>query len=51
MVASLVAGVLWQEVGPGAVFALGAGAALLGLAAMAWRVRPRSRRGRATSGR
>jgi|SRR5205807_4084775 len=33
--ASLIAGLLWQEVGPGAVFALGAGAALLGLAAMA----------------
>jgi MFS family permease len=31
VVASLVAGVLWQEVGPSAVFALGAGAALLGL--------------------
>ncbi len=35
VVASLTAGILWQEVGPGAVFALGAGAALLGLAAMA----------------
>ena len=35
VVASLAAGLLWQEVGPGAVFALGAGAALLGLAAMA----------------
>jgi MFS family permease len=33
--ASLVAGVLWQTVGPGAVFALGAGAALLGLATLA----------------
>jgi MFS family permease len=33
--ASLVAGVLWQEVSPGAVFALGAGAALLGLVALA----------------
>jgi MFS family permease len=31
VVASLVAGVLWQEVGPGAVFALGAVAALMGL--------------------
>jgi MFS family permease len=39
--ASLMAGVLWQEVGPGAVFALGAGAALLGLAAMA-ALRPRA---------
>ena len=35
VVASLVAGVLWEQVGPGAVFALGAGAALLGLVAMA----------------
>jgi MFS family permease len=35
VVASLVAGVLWQEVAPGAVFALGAAAALLGLAALA----------------
>jgi MFS family permease len=35
VVASLVAGVLWQEVAPGAVFALGAVAALLGLAALA----------------
>ncbi len=34
VVASLAAGVLWQEVGPGAVFALGAGAALLGLVAL-----------------
>jgi hypothetical protein len=33
--ASLVAGVLWQTVGPGAVFALGAGAALLGLLTLA----------------
>jgi MFS family permease len=40
VVASLVAGVLWQEVTPGAVFALGAGAAVLGLVAMA-AVRPR----------
>ncbi|MGZ4480924.1 MAG: MFS transporter [Gaiellales bacterium] len=32
--ASLAAGVLWQEVGPGAVFALGAGTAVLGLAAL-----------------
>ena len=38
--ASLVAGVLWQTVGPGAVFALGAGAALLGLLAMG-AMRPR----------
>jgi MFS family permease len=35
VVASLVAGVLWQTVAPGAVFALGAVAALLGLAALA----------------
>jgi MFS family permease len=35
VVASLVAGVLWQAVAPGAVFALGAVAALLGLAALA----------------
>jgi MFS family permease len=34
VVASLAAGLLWQEVGPGAVFALGSGAALLGLAAL-----------------
>ena len=34
VVASLVAGVLWQEVAPGAVFVLGAGAALLGLVAL-----------------
>jgi MFS family permease len=34
VVASLVAGVLWQVIGPGAVFALGAAAALLGLAAL-----------------
>jgi MFS family permease len=33
--ASLVAGVLWQTVGPGAVFALGAGAALVGLLTLA----------------
>ena len=35
VVASLVAGVLWQAVAPGAVFVLGAAAALLGLAALA----------------
>jgi len=35
VVASLVAGVLWQEVAPGAVFVLGAAAALLGLMALA----------------
>jgi hypothetical protein len=35
VVASLAAGVLWQEVAPGAVFALGSVAALLGLAALA----------------
>ncbi|MDX6593782.1 MAG: hypothetical protein QOJ13_2978 [Gaiellales bacterium] len=40
VVASLVAGVLWQAIGPGAVFALGAGAAVAALAALAW-VRPR----------
>ncbi|HEY0388536.1 MAG TPA: MFS transporter [Gaiellales bacterium] len=40
VVASLVAGVLWQAVGPGAVFALGAVAALLALVALA-AVRPR----------
>jgi MFS family permease len=34
VVASIVAGVLWQEVGPAAVFALGSGAALAGLAAL-----------------
>ena len=34
VVASILAGLLWQEIGPGAVFTLGAGAALLGLAAM-----------------
>ena len=34
VLASLMAGVLWQEVGPGAVFALGAATALLGLAVM-----------------
>jgi len=39
--ASLVAGVLWQEVSPSAVFALGAGAALLGLVALAV-LRPRA---------
>jgi len=44
VVASLTAGILWQEVGPGAVFALGAGAALLGLAALAM-VRPRGDQG------
>jgi len=31
VVASIVAGILWQEVAPGAVFALGAGAAMVGL--------------------
>jgi MFS family permease len=41
VVASLVAGVLWQEVGPGAVFALGAAAALLGLVALVV-LRPRA---------
>lgn len=41
VVASLVAGVLWQAVGPGAVFALGAGAAVAALLALAW-VRPRA---------
>src|SRR5436190_1301279 len=35
VVASLVAGVLWQAVAPAAVFVLGAGAALLGLVALA----------------
>jgi hypothetical protein len=35
VVASLVAGVLWQEVAPAAVFGLGAAAALLGLVALA----------------
>jgi MFS family permease len=40
VVASLIAGVLWQAVGPGAVFALGAGAAVAALVALAW-VRPR----------
>jgi MFS family permease len=44
VVASIVAGVLWQEVAPEAVFALGAGAALTGLALLAvtpprWRSR------------
>jgi hypothetical protein len=34
VVASLVAGVLWQVVAPGAVFALGAVAALLSFAAL-----------------
>jgi MFS family permease len=40
VVASLAAGVLWQAIGPEAVFALGAAAALAALAALAW-VRPR----------
>lgn len=37
VVASIVAGVLWSRVAPGAVFALGAGAAITGLVVLsAW---------------
>lgn len=41
VIASLAAGVLWQEVAPGAVFALGAGCAVLGLAVLV-ATRPRA---------
>jgi len=38
VIASIVAGVLWSSVAPGAVFALGAGAAVAGLVLLtAWR--------------
>ena len=40
VVASIVAGVLWSSVAPGAVFALGAGAALAGLALLVGWSRP-----------
>ena len=40
VVASIVAGVLWSRVAPGAVFALGAGAAMAGLALMLGWSRP-----------
>jgi hypothetical protein len=35
VVASIVAGILWSSVAPGAVFALGAGAAVAGLVLLA----------------
>ena len=40
VVASIVAGVLWSRVAPGAVFALGAGAAMAGLTVMLGWSRP-----------
>jgi len=41
VVASIVAGVLWSSVAPGAVFALGAGAAVMGLVLFTAWSRPR----------
>ena len=41
VVASIVAGVLWSSVSPGAVFALGAGAATAGLVLLLAWSRPR----------